>query len=61
MVLDRSKIEPLLLILGILGTDGFISYRKFIDFVNVNSPFPELKKEHCTFFFDAQRRRNVKI
>ncbi|KAL0274176.1 UNVERIFIED_CONTAM: hypothetical protein PYX00_006659 [Menopon gallinae] len=44
--LDRNKIEPLLLLLGILKPDGTIRYREFLDFLDSNRNFPPLKREH---------------
>lgn len=47
IVLDRTKLEPLLLMLGPLQSDFQIKVRDFIRFIDKNSEFPKLKKEYC--------------
>ncbi|KAK6632255.1 hypothetical protein RUM44_007296 [Polyplax serrata] len=44
--LDRSKMEPLLLMLGLLNQNFEIRVRDFINFIDKNSVFPELKREN---------------
>lgn len=55
--LDRSKMEPLLLMLGLLNQNFEIRVRDFINFIDKNSVFPELKRENCKKCFFSPRTR----